>query len=825
MLDSRLEGQYPLAGAKNAASLAHHCLSTEARLRPTMVEVVSVLEQLQGTKEVDTSIHVKRKLHAHSVGRGVRRGKEKSALLHVKDGGNLKVVAWSTDSGSLTYNLNAPFLKQKESPQEEELGRLACLFRRRWFEKTGINIIDLGGDGEEYGPRLSRLIFMQVPNLAGQQVSVTAQLMANSLPSQLQTFSAHSYKMDPDLSSRRRRTLDYILQLLQRKNHSTNAEVVQRIPELAKHLEERIYRDAVLQGEDYTNMSSITIDQRLQGIMKILNNTQQSQYISSAASTMIPTPGMINYGNKGPTISQDSTMVSTSGGGMISQTAANFGNVFSNANGSVGIGQNTSLNSTTGTTLNGYEQSPGNIIHNSGVNNMTSSIGMMRQSSQMIPTPGLNNQQSVSLNSESSSGGIGVGARSHMQRKLSSYRFPNGIMNGGIGSLIGNNMQHVNGPTVTEGYLASVSYGGSSKPLQQQMDKQQLQSLVTSDGYAVNSSDISGSGNIYGSGSNLVSAEKSQNLNPSMSFKSKANHGILTHQTGLPSASQMKAQMVDSQSMNFQSTQSTQDQLLQSHHMQNFQHQQFQQLNQPSEPLLQHHSYHRNQQQQQFMPNTDKLRHSSIPSSFVGQLIPENGFDSTNDALLPQPSEQFHLSELQNQYQQNISYRNLPVGVQLVGQSQGSQDLQGLPSQFSQILQAEQQTTESQNELSCLFVGSQTDALPQEHWYPNPPQKSHVQDKILFEQHLQEEFNQIIIGRDEAQGPEISPYANTSIPCATVPQTLHKIYHGTLKSNREGDYFKQRRWLLLYSILANVHLPKGIAKKSTASKFRIYGCT
>ncbi|KAG0465829.1 hypothetical protein HPP92_019993 [Vanilla planifolia] len=690
---------------------------------------------------------------------------------------------------------------------------------------------------------------MQVPNLAGQQVSVTAQLMANSLPSQLQTFSAHSYKMDPDLSSRRRRTLDYILQLLQRKNHSTNAEVVQRIPELAKHLEERIYRDAVLQGEDYTNMSSITIDQRLQGIMKILNNTQQSQYISSAASTMIPTPGMINYGNKGPTISQDSTMVSTSGGGMISQTAANFGNVFSNANGSVGIGQNTSLNSTTGTTLNGYEQSPGNIIHNSGVNNFTSSIGMMRQSSQMIPTPGLNNQQSVSLNSESSSGGlfsgmessatsqnqqkqyvggqnnhllhgigIGVGARSHMQRKLSSYRFPNGIMNGGIGSLIGNNMQHVNGPTVTEGYLASVSYGGSSKPLQQQMDKQQLQSLVTSDGYAVNSSDISGSGNIYGSGSNLVSAEKSQNLNPSMSFKSKASHGILTHQTGLPSASQMKAQMVDSQSMNFQSTQSTQDQLLQSHHMQNFQHQQFQQLNQPSEPLLQHHSYHRNQPQQQFMPNTDKLRHSSIPSSFVGQLIPENGFDSTNDALLPQPSEQFHLSELQNQYQQNISYRNLPVGVQLVGQSQGSQDLQGLPSQFSQILQAEQQTTESQNELSCLFVGSQTDALPQEHWYPNPPQKSHVQDKILFEQHLQEEFNQIIIGRDEAQGPEISPYANTSIPCATVPQTLHKIYHGTLKSNREGDYFKQRRWLLLLLHSCKCPSPKGHCKEVNCIK-------
>ncbi|KAG0461588.1 hypothetical protein HPP92_021520 [Vanilla planifolia] len=118
--------------------------------------------------------------------------------------------------------------------------------------------------------------------------------------------------MDPELLNRRRRTQDYIIQLLQRRSYNPSSDVMQRIPELARHLEERIYKDVVLKGEDYTSMSSAAIEQRLQGIMKMLNNSQQSHYVSSsAANTMIPTPGIGNYGNKVPAPSQDIALIST----------------------------------------------------------------------------------------------------------------------------------------------------------------------------------------------------------------------------------------------------------------------------------------------------------------------------------------------------------------------------------------------------------------------------------------------------------------------------------------------------------------------------------
>ncbi|GJM94339.1 hypothetical protein PR202_ga10978 [Eleusine coracana subsp. coracana] len=51
ILDPRLGGQYSLARAQKAAALAMQCLSVDSRLRPTMDEVVTALEQLQDTKE------------------------------------------------------------------------------------------------------------------------------------------------------------------------------------------------------------------------------------------------------------------------------------------------------------------------------------------------------------------------------------------------------------------------------------------------------------------------------------------------------------------------------------------------------------------------------------------------------------------------------------------------------------------------------------------------------------------------------------------------------------------------------------------------------
>ncbi|XP_020581163.1 LOW QUALITY PROTEIN: histone acetyltransferase HAC1-like [Phalaenopsis equestris] len=605
--------------------------------------------------------------------------------------------------------------------------------------------------------------------------------------------------MDPELLDKQRRTTqDYIIQLLQRKHYNSNSEVMQRIPELARRLEERIFRDSLLQGEDYIKMSSTMIEQRLLGITKILNNSQQSHYIApSAVSTMIPTPGMPNYGNKNSVVSQGNNIMSAS------------------ANGSVGISQTGSFNTTTGTILNGYQQPTSNIVQNSGGSNMLSSMNMMRQSNQMIPTPGLSNQQSVPINSESSSGvrystmdtsmvsqqqtkqNFGNqnnnhmlhGMRSNIQQKPSPYSFTNGIMNGS---------------TVSEGYLCPNPYGVSPKPLQQNLEKQQNHTFVPTsmsqqmlplvgDGYPMNASDLSGSANIYVAGSTALSSSNSQNLNPDMNFKSKPNHGMLAYHTSLSSMQQtphLKPQKLDiSQNTSFQTAHSTQEQLLQSQQqIQTFQHQQFQQSNPPNSQFVQHQRYQHNQQLQ-LMSNTDNLRQSSIPSNFAGQLLPEVGIECNNELFLPQTNEQFHLSELQNQYQQNFFSANL---------SKGAHKFQPLSSHAShQILQAEGQTADSQNELGCLLVGSQTDVPSQQLWNPQPEQKPLIQENISFDPHKQEEFLQRIAGKNELQQPEISK----------------RLSFEPLRTNRERNYFNQKRWLLLMLHSRKCPSPKGHCKE------------
>ncbi|ONK61951.1 uncharacterized protein A4U43_C08F35240 [Asparagus officinalis] len=69
VLDTRLEGQYSLSGAQKAAQVAVQCLSTEARYRPTMDEVVNALKQLQETKDTVRNPRVHQKVN----GQGGRR--------------------------------------------------------------------------------------------------------------------------------------------------------------------------------------------------------------------------------------------------------------------------------------------------------------------------------------------------------------------------------------------------------------------------------------------------------------------------------------------------------------------------------------------------------------------------------------------------------------------------------------------------------------------------------------------------------------------------------------------------------------------------------
>lgn len=333
---------------------------------------------------------------------------------------------------------------------------------------------------------------------------------------------------------------------------------------------------------------------------------------------------------------------------------------------------------------------------------------------------------------------------------------------------------------------------------------------LAGDNYAMNTSDLTGPGSVNGCGSTAISAVNNQNSNPTMNPKSRNNHGML-NQTSLPAiqhAPQLRPQMIDgSQTMNFQPTHSTREQLLQS---QQFQHQQFQQSNnQPSVQSVQNQRYQYNQQHQQLIANPDNIKHFPMPSNFSGQLLPADGVESTSESLLPHVSEQFHVSELQTQYQKNTSSGNPSKGSQLLGQIQGPQDVQALSSSASQkIWKADQQNAESQNELSCLFAKSQADALSKENWYSLPPQKSLVKEKLSFDQ---KEFHQRMAVKDEAQPLQTCPDPRAFV--ASEPS--NKMFH---VSNREQDYLKQKRWLLLLLHSRKCPSPKGQCKEVSCIK-------
>ena len=68
VLDTRVEGQYSLVAAHKAAALASHCLSTEAKCRPTMDEVASTLELLQDNKDAAKQSQSEPRVNSQSLG-------------------------------------------------------------------------------------------------------------------------------------------------------------------------------------------------------------------------------------------------------------------------------------------------------------------------------------------------------------------------------------------------------------------------------------------------------------------------------------------------------------------------------------------------------------------------------------------------------------------------------------------------------------------------------------------------------------------------------------------------------------------------------------
>lgn len=695
----------------------------------------------------------------------------------------------------------------------------------------------------------------QVPNQAGSQLPGLPQQNGSSLPSQIQNLGAHrnTGNMDPDILRARKSMQVKIYEYITQRQSSPHDLQPKRVADLVRRLDDVLFRSAATK-EDYANLD--TLESRLHGLIKGLplssHNQQFPQGVnsSSAISTMIPTPGMSHSGSSNlmVTSSVDTSMIAASACNSIAPTTVNTGSLLPAGGGSsVGI-HSSSFNSSDGSLCNGYQQSTSSFSIGSGGNSMMSSMSGQRITSQMIPTPGFNSNNNQSyMNSESSNNGGGFssvestmvsqpqqqkqhvggqnirilhnlgsqrgsGIRSGLQQKT--YGFSNGALNGGF---IGNNMQLVNGPTTSDGYLSGTLYGDSSKPLQQQFDQHQ-RPLIQGDGYGMNAADPSGSANFYNTVTSAGSMMNTQNLNPvSLQSMSKTNSTLIPNQSNLHNAQQavhMKPQSVSqSEKVNFQSPLSSRENLLQSHQQQQFQQQphQFQQQFVPHQRQQKPPS-----QQHQILIKNDAFGQPQLTSDLSSQVKAELGGEHHNEILNSQVSDQFQLSELQNQFQQNSSDDH-SRGAQLHSLPSGTQDMCSSVSQNSQqiqqLLHPQQLIAESQNDFSCLSIGEQSESVLHGQWHPQSQGRPQISGNLSHDQHVQEEFRQRITRHDEAQRNNLSSEGSiigkTVTPRSTGESQLSAAACKSANSNRERQFKNQQRWLLFLRHARRCAAPEG----------------
>ncbi|KAK9097644.1 hypothetical protein Syun_024689 [Stephania yunnanensis] len=655
----------------------------------------------------------------------------------------------------------------------------------------------------------------QVPNQAGPQLAGLPQQNGSSSPLHIRNLGnlQNSGCMDPDLEAKRANIREKIYQILARRPLGT---MQQKVKDLVKRLDEGLFKNApklYLCMEEYLNLD--TLDFRLHALIRELQPSNRSQQLphpsSSSIATMIPTPGITLSGSTVPS-SLDNPADATSGYNNAAVNAANTGSLLSNANGaSFGMHGGT-FSTSDGALSSGYQQSPAYVSLPSSGNNMISPVVAQKIASQMIPTPGLSNAQS-SLNSEfvNNRGGlsgiesttvsqlqtkqyhvgqnsrilqnlgnqVGIGMRSSLQ-KNPSYSLPNGALNSGLG-LIGNNMQMMNGPISSEGFMNASS-----------------------------ATDISGSGNLYGTATSTGSMMNNQTmLDPvSMQCKQNSNSSMMANQPSLHSIKQTvspRPQMVDQAvKTNLQAPHGPQQQ------MPKFQQQQFlQNPHQFQQQFIQSQHQKQQNEQHQILLKNDTFRQSQLGPNLSSHLIPEHQMESNSENLLSHMPEQFQLSDIQ-QLHQNMATTDISVASQIHCQQSTYVSLPQNPQQMPQILHQHQQVGELQNNFGCLSAGAATEVMLESTWQS----QLQVPEQSLHEQHVQDEFRQRLSIQDEAQRPHTSlegPIISCTVPPRTnvLPPNPNVTTCGRKNMTREQQFFNQRRWLLFLIHARRCPAPEG----------------
>nr|ASU54196.1 histone acetyltransferase [Hevea brasiliensis] len=353
--------------------------------------------------------------------------------------------------------------------------------------------------------------------------------------------------------------------------------------------------------------------------------------------------------------------------------------------------------------------------------------------------------------------------------------------------------------------------------LQKQKFKDIAKRLEEGEGYGISNADSFGSGNFYGAITSVGSMMNVQNMaSVSLPPVPKTNSPLVNNQSnlhGMQQAAHIKPQSVDqSEKMNFQSTLPSRDSILQPHQQQQFQqhHHQF-----PQQQFVQQQSTQKqqNQQHQHLLHDAFDQSQMSDPSN---QVKRELGVEHHNEVLHSQTCQQFQMSDLQNQFQQNV-VDNRSRGAQILSLPSGQHDmcssLAQNSQQMQQMLHPHQLVSDSQSDFNSLPVGTPSDAILQVQWH------SHLQDgagvpSISHEQHVQEDFRQRISGQDEAQRNNLASEGSIivqKVPPRSTSETpsSNGVICRSGSANRDRQFRNQQKWLLFLRHARRCTAPEG----------------
>ncbi|CAI8601495.1 unnamed protein product [Vicia faba] len=648
--------------------------------------------------------------------------------------------------------------------------------------------------------------------------------ISGQMPS-LSGVSRSSNNMDPEFLRARAFIQEKICDvLLHRHPQAVNDMQKRRIKDLAKRLEEAMLK-AASSKEDYMNLE--TLESRLSSFLRratMNNQTQQYPQLigSSPIGTMIPTPGLSHGPNSsmGVASSIDASMISSSGGNSMVSTSFNSVNMLP-PGGMLG----SSINRSDGLS-NGYQQSSTNFSVGSGGN--MSSMGVPRISSQMIPTPGftVNNNHSHMNVDSSSNGNIFSSAESTMvsQSQLLQQKQHVGDQSHVLSNL-GSQMSSGMKSGTSDGYAST--YANSPKHMHQHFDQNQ-KPVVQGDGYGLNNVDPFASGNFYGSVASSGSMMNTQNTNSvKLSSIPKTNSLVSGHSNlhGMQQAAHMKSQAVN-QLEKFQSSSTSRDAFLHSQQQYQQRPQQFQQLEQYSQSQQQF-QLKLHSQQPQHLVNDDGFNQSQLSSNLENQVKIEPGIEHDKEVLNSHVPEQFHMSEMQNQFQQNSS-EDCSRSAQYLSFPSGQHDLSSsAPQNSQQMLHPHQLVAESQNKFSCLTVGAQSNSKPVVlNQWPDSQDGNHMSNNISHDQHLHVDFHQRISGKDEAHCNNLS--SDVSMSQAVAPRGAADPPDPG--SDLKNAHKNQQRWLLFLLHARRCSAPEGRCQERCCSSAQnlckhIDGCT